>query len=61
MGIALGERSGLKGDAVLRGVRGRVDPAVVGTMGIGCAGAPLGFTGKGGSIPLGEVDGDGGN
>lgn len=65
VGNALGERRGLKGDAAPRGVRGRVEPGVVGTTGIGRAGALLldgvvRVTGTGSNVALGEVDGDGG-
>lgn len=64
-GNALGERRGLKGDAVLRGLNGCVDPGEVGTTAIGRMEAPLldgvvGVAGKGGNIPLDETDGDGG-
>lgn len=64
-GNARGERRGLKGDAALRGVSGRVDPGVVGITGIERMGAlflagVFGVAGKGGSISPGEFDGDGG-
>lgn len=61
-GNVLGERRGLKGDAVLRGVSGCVDPGEVGMTGIGRVGGPLldDVAGKGGDIPLDNADGDGG-
>lgn len=62
MGNALGERRGLKGEAALCGVSGRVGPGVVGT---GRVGAPfldgvVGVAGRGDNILPGEVGAEGG-
>lgn len=61
----MGERRGLKGDAVLRGVSGRVDPGINGTTGIERVGGPfldgvVGVAGKGDDGPLDEIDDDNG-